>query len=115
NPCTTAAGPRRSDCRAPPLPRGGLRGTEERDDLANIICVMVGGIVGWLASLIMQRDDQQGIRLNTILGIVGAVLAGLIFGGGINEAVTIRTFLFSLIGAVILLAIVNLFTRARVR
>ena len=48
-------------------------------------------------------------------GIVGAVLAGWIFGGGINEAITIRTFLFSIVGAVILLAIVNLFTRGRVR
>ena len=50
-----------------------------------------------------------------MVGIVGAVLAGWIFGGGINEAITIRTFLFSIVGAVILLAIVNLFTRGRVR
>ena len=80
-----------------------------------IIWLIVGGIVGWLASLIMRRDAQQGILLNIIVGIVGAVLAGWIFGGGINEAITIRTFLFSLIGAVILLGIVNLFTRGRVR
>ena len=46
---------------------------------------------------------------------IGALLAGWIFGGGINEAITIRTFLFSIIGAVILLAIVNLFRRGRVR
>ncbi|GAB3510652.1 GlsB/YeaQ/YmgE family stress response membrane protein [Pseudoxanthomonas daejeonensis] len=80
-----------------------------------IIWLIVGGIVGWLASLIMRRDGQQGILLNIIVGIVGALLAGWIFGGGINEAITIRTFLFSIIGAVILLAIVNLFTRGRVR
>ncbi|WP_372016870.1 GlsB/YeaQ/YmgE family stress response membrane protein [Pseudoxanthomonas sp. 10H] len=80
-----------------------------------IIWLIVGGIVGWLASLIMRRDAQQGILLNIVVGIVGAVLAGWIFGGGINEAITIRTFLFSIIGAVILLAIVNLFTRGRVR
>ncbi len=80
-----------------------------------IIWLIVGGIVGWLASLIMRRDGQQGILLNIIVGIVGAMLAGWIFGGGINEAITIRTFLFSIIGAVILLAIVNLFTRGRVR
>src|SRR5690606_30178187 len=115
NPCTTASRPRRSDCRAPPLPRGGFRGTEERDDMGIIIWLIVGGIVGWLASLIMRRDAQQGILLYIIVGIVGAVLAGWIFGGGINEATAIRTFLFSLIGAVILLAIVNLFTRGRVR
>ena len=80
-----------------------------------IIWLIVGGIVGWLASLIMKRDAQQGILLNIVVGIVGAVLAGWIFGGGINEAITIRTFLFSIVGAVILLAIVNLFTRGRVR
>ena len=80
-----------------------------------IIWLIVGGIVGWLASLIMRRDAQQGILLNIVVGIVGAVLAGWVFGGGINEAITIRTFLFSIVGAVILLAIVNLFTRGRVR
>jgi uncharacterized membrane protein YeaQ/YmgE (transglycosylase-associated protein family) len=80
-----------------------------------IIWLIVGGIVGWLASLIMKRDGQQGILLNIVVGIIGALLAGWIFGGGINEAITIRTFLFSVIGAVILLAIVNLFTRGKVR
>ncbi|MCR6687692.1 GlsB/YeaQ/YmgE family stress response membrane protein [Pseudoxanthomonas sp.] len=80
-----------------------------------IIWLIVGGIVGWLASLIMRRDAQQGVLLNIVVGIVGAILAGWLFGGGINEAITIRTFLFSIIGAVILLAIVNLFTRGRVR
>ena len=63
----------------------------------------------------MKRDAQQGILLNIVVGIVGAVLAGWIFGGGINEAITIRTFLFSIVGAVILLAIVNLFTRGKAR
>ena len=80
-----------------------------------IVWLIVGGIVGWLASLIMKRDAQQGIILNVVVGIVGALLAGWFFGGGINEAITIRTFLFSIVGAVILLAIVNLFTRGRVR
>ena len=80
-----------------------------------IIWLIIGGIVGWLASLIMRRDAQQGILLNIVVGIVGAVLAGWIFGGGINEAITIRTFLFSIVGAVILLAIVNLFSRGKLR
>jgi uncharacterized membrane protein YeaQ/YmgE (transglycosylase-associated protein family) len=80
-----------------------------------IIWLIVGGIVGWLASLIMKRDAQQGIILNVVVGIVGALLAGRIFGGGINEAITIRTFLFSIVGAVILLAIVNLFSRGKLR
>ena len=80
-----------------------------------IIWLIVGGIVGWLASLIMKRDAQQGIILNVVVGIVGALLAGWIFGGGINEAITIRTFLFSIVGAEILLAIVNLFSRGKLR
>lgn len=80
-----------------------------------IIWLIVGGIVGWLASLVMRRDAQQGILLNIVVGIIGAMLAGWIFGGGINEAITLKTFLFSVIGAVILLAIVNLFTRGKVR
>ena len=80
-----------------------------------IIWLIVGGIVGWLASLIMKRDAQQGIILNVVVGIVGALLAGWIFGGGINEAITIRTFLFSIDGAVILLAIVKLFSRVKLR
>ena len=80
-----------------------------------IIWLIVGGIVGWLASLIMKRDAQQGIILNIIVGIVGALIAGWIFGGGINQAITLMTFIYSLIGAVILLAIVNLFTRKSLR
>ena len=74
-----------------------------------IIWLIVGGICGWLASLIMRTDAQQGIILNIIVGIVGAVIAGLLFGSGLNDAITIETFLYSLLGAVILLVIVRVF------
>ena len=50
-----------------------------------------------------------------VVGTVGALISGRLFGGGTNAAITMRTFLFSLIGAVILLAIVNLFTRKSIR
>jgi uncharacterized membrane protein YeaQ/YmgE (transglycosylase-associated protein family) len=81
-----------------------------------IIWLIVGGIVGWLASLIMRTDAQQGIILNILVGIVGAVIAGLLLGkGNINQGLSIETFLWSLIGAVILLAIVNLIRRGTVR
>ena len=82
-----------------------------------IIWLIVGGVVGWLASLIMRTDAQQGIILNIVVGIVGAVIAGLVLGGGtINHGPSRSTsFLYSLLGAVILLAIVNLVRRGSVR
>ena len=81
-----------------------------------IIWLIVGGICGWLASLIMRTDAQQGIILNIVVGIVGAVIAGLLLGkGNINGAITIETFLRSLVGAIILLAVVNLIRRGTVR
>jgi uncharacterized membrane protein YeaQ/YmgE (transglycosylase-associated protein family) len=88
----------------------------ERYMLGIIIWLIVGGVVGWLASLIMRTDAQQGILLNIVVGIVGAFLAGLIVGGGsINEGITLESFLWSLLGAVVLLAIVNLIRRGSVR
>lgn len=82
-----------------------------------IIWIIIGGIVGWLASMIMRTDAQQGILLNIVVGIVGAFIAGLIFGGGnINQdPMDITNILVSLVGAVILLAIVNLIRRGSVR
>ena len=82
-----------------------------------IIAIIVGGIIGWLASIIMRTDAQQGIFLNIVVGIVGAFIASLIFSGGsINNApLNVTSFLVSLLGAVILLAIVNLFRRGRSR
>jgi uncharacterized membrane protein YeaQ/YmgE (transglycosylase-associated protein family) len=85
-----------------------------------LVWLIVGGVVGWLASIIMRTDAQQGILLNVVVGIVGALLAGFIVSpmigvGTINEGITLATFLVSLLGAVILLAIVNLFRRGSVR
>ena len=81
-----------------------------------IVWLIVGGVVGWLASIVMRTDAQQGILLNIVVGIVGAFLAGLIVGGGsINEGITLTSFLVSLVGAIVLLAIVNLFRRGAVR
>ncbi|TWG89075.1 putative membrane protein YeaQ/YmgE (transglycosylase-associated protein family) [Luteimonas sp. J16] len=85
-----------------------------------IIWLIVGGIVGWLASIIMKRDAQQGIILNIVVGIVGALIGGWLIGpllgaGSINDGITVMSFIVSLIGAVILLAIVNLFRRGSVR
>lgn len=82
-----------------------------------IIWLVIGGICGWLASLIMRTDGQQGIILNVIVGIVGSVIANFIFNReGLNAApLSVTAFLWSLLGAVILLAIVNLIRRGKVR
>ncbi|UNK50023.1 GlsB/YeaQ/YmgE family stress response membrane protein [Lysobacter sp. S4-A87] len=87
-----------------------------------IIWLIVGGIIGWLASLVMRRDGQQGIFLNIIVGIVGAFIGGWLGGvlglggGDINDGnFSMSGLLLSLLGAIVLLAIVNLFTRGRAR
>ena len=86
-----------------------------------IIWLVVGGVIGWIASKIMGTDAQQGIILNVVVGIIGAFLAGwlispLVGVGTINQSnFSIGALVVSLVGAVILLAIVNLFRRGRVR
>ena len=83
--------------------------------------LIVGGVLGWVASLIMRTDGQQGILLNIVVGIVGAILAGfllnpLIGGGNIMSGnLSLSAILVSLLGAVVLLAIVNLIRRGSVR
>jgi len=79
-----------------------------------ILWIIFGGLVGWVASLIMKTDAQQGIVLNVIVGIVGAVLGGWIMnllgesaGGGFN----LYSFLVALIGAVVLIVIVKALRR----
>jgi len=86
-----------------------------------IIWIVVGGILGWLASLVMRTDAQQGLFLNIIVGIIGALLGGWLlaplFGTGtINQNdFSISSLLVSFLGAVILLAIVNLLRRGTPR
>lgn len=82
-----------------------------------IIWLIVGGIIGWLASIVMRTDAQQGIILNIVVGIVGAFLAGLVISGGsINNAgFDARSLIASFLGAVVLLGIVNLIRRGSVR
>jgi uncharacterized membrane protein YeaQ/YmgE (transglycosylase-associated protein family) len=86
-----------------------------------IIWLIIGGIVGWLASMVMKTDAQQGVILNVVVGIVGALLGGwlispLVGVGTINQdALSIPAILVSLVGAIILLAIVNLVRRGKPR
>lgn len=86
-----------------------------------LIWIVIGGILGWLASLVMRTDAQQGIVLNIIVGIVGALLGGWLlaplFGTGtINQNdFSVGSLLVSFLGAVILLAVVNLLRRGIAR
>ena len=86
-----------------------------------IVWLIVGGIIGWLASLMMKTDGQQGIILNVVVGIVGAFLGGwlispLVGVGTINQDnFSIGAMVVSFIGALILLAIVNFFRRGSAR
>ena len=80
-----------------------------------IIWLVVGGLIGWVASMIMRTDAQQGVILNVVVGIIGAFIASLIFGANINDGITVTSFITSLVGAIILLAIVNLVRRGTVR
>ena len=86
-----------------------------------IVLLVVGGLIGWVASMIMRTDGQQGIVLNVVVGIVGALIAGfvvtpLIGGAPITSGeISVPSILVSLLGAIVLLAIINLFRRGSVR
>lgn len=87
-----------------------------------ILWLVFGALIGWLASMVMRTDSQQGPLLNIVVGIVGAFLGGLIFsilpGSSVNindGSFSIWSLAVSFIGAVVLLGIVNLLTRGRVR
>lgn len=85
-----------------------------------IVAIIVGGVAGWLASMVMNRDASMGIFWNIVVGIVGAlignVLAGALFGiEGTIQTFNITGFIIAIIGAIVLLAIVNLIQRGRVR
>lgn len=83
-----------------------------------IIWLILGGIIGWLASIVMRTDAQQGIFLNIVVGVVGSFLGGLVlrsFGKINNNDFSIPSLIAAFVGACILLAIVNLVRRGRVR
>lgn len=84
--------------------------------LGIIVWIIIGGLIGWVASMIMRTDAEQGVLLNIVVGIVGAFLAGLIVSGGsINDDINLTSILVSLLGAIVLLGIVNLIRRGSVR
>ena len=82
-----------------------------------ILWIIFGGIVGWVGSLIMGTSDQQGIVLNVVVGVVGAVLGGFImsiFGESGVTGFNLYSFIVATLGAVALLFIVRLVRGAAV-
>jgi uncharacterized membrane protein YeaQ/YmgE (transglycosylase-associated protein family) len=102
-------------------PLGSMINQDGGGEMTWIFIIIVGGILGWIASKIMHTDAQQGIILNIVVGIVGAALAGWLLSPllgipSINSGdFSIGALLVSLVGAVVLLAIVNLIRRGKVR
>lgn len=86
-----------------------------------IIWLVIGGLIGWLASVVMKTNDSQGLILNVVVGVIGAALAGwfispLVGVGTINQDnFSLPALIVSFIGAVILLGIVNLLRRGTAR
>ena len=84
-----------------------------------ILWIIVGGLLGWVASMIMGTNDTQGKLLNIVVGIVGAFLSGLLLApllgtGTINQGdFSVGSLLVSLVGAVVLLWLVNMFRRKK--
>jgi uncharacterized membrane protein YeaQ/YmgE (transglycosylase-associated protein family) len=86
-----------------------------------IIWLVVGGLIGWVASMIMKTDAQQGMILNVVVGVVGALLGGwllspMVGAGTVNQGdFSMMGLLVSLAGAIILLFVVNLVRRGTTR
>ena len=87
-----------------------------------IVALIVGGIIGWLASIVMRTDAQQGILLNIVVGIIGSLVGSFLLGGFfgangsiLNSPLDGGTLIAAFLGAIILLAVVNLFRRGAVR
>jgi uncharacterized membrane protein YeaQ/YmgE (transglycosylase-associated protein family) len=85
-----------------------------------IIALIVGGVAGWLASLVMNRDASMGIIMNIVVGCIGSVVGNLIAGPLLGISGSVQQFsltglLIAVLGAVVLLGIANLIQRGRVR
>ena len=82
-----------------------------------LIWLVAGAIIGWVASIMMRTNAQQGTILNIVVGVLGALVGGFLLGANtINQNVfNLNALLVSLVGAVVLLAVVNMVQRGRVR
>lgn len=85
-----------------------------------LVVLILGGLAGWLASIIVNRNEQMGIFLNIVVGVIGAALANFVLAPLIGvpadlTSFSLGSFLMSVLGAALLLVIVNLITRRRIR
>ncbi|EAQ28439.1 hypothetical protein NAP1_12608 [Erythrobacter sp. NAP1] len=85
-----------------------------------IIALIVGGVAGWLASLVMNRDASMGIFWNIVVGCIGSVVGNLIAGPLLGISGSVQEFSLvglgvAVLGAVVLLGVMNLIQRGRVR
>lgn len=86
-----------------------------------VIALAIGGVIGWLASILMKRDASMGILMNIVVGCVGSIVGrfflGTFLGGGSlrGDAFDPMTLLTAFIGAIVLLGIANLVQRSRIR
>ncbi len=83
-----------------------------------LLWLLLGGIAGWLASIVMRRDGSMGIGMNIVVGIIGAVIGGVVMnllGAPGATGINWWSLLVAFVGAVVLLAIINLFKRGSVR
>jgi uncharacterized membrane protein YeaQ/YmgE (transglycosylase-associated protein family) len=87
-----------------------------------ILLIVIGGIIGWLASIVMRTDAQQGLILNVVVGIVGSFIGNGLLGAFFPGAGTIGIWPPSVgalaaafVGSLILLLVLNLINRGRAR
>jgi len=81
-----------------------------------ILWLLFGALVGWLASIVMNTNGQQGALLNIVVGIIGAFIGGFLVNRTVTPSVfSITSLLTAFLGAVVLLGVYNLATRGRVR
>jgi uncharacterized membrane protein YeaQ/YmgE (transglycosylase-associated protein family) len=79
-----------------------------------LIAIIVGGLAGWLASIVAGRDGSLGIVGNVVVGFLGAVIANVLFANNVSLSnPSLGGFLLAVLGAIILLIVVNLFTRKK--
>lgn len=96
--------------------------SKSEDKIMNIIVwLIIGGLIGWVASMLMGTDGRQGLILNVVVGIIGAALGGWLFGGAfgtytINQGnLSLSGLMVSLVGAVLLIAVMEFFRGAASR